>query len=305
MCLWPGDVSFTKTERPAAWRIIRAEGDAAEELVFKVHGIVVNKTLPPQRNALGKSSPRYLAQSVTLSGLGLPYFDDASDAVMQVNARLGQRAGYEQMEACSVIKPGENGENTLVPSNRYFTAKQYTDNLESLPIPQSIDPRGYLQRAAGKMYVYTQENVVQYERRTIYSDGSERYEPIEPQEILTGCIVELQISFMAVQTDGRNERFKTIAVLRVVTILDDALARSAVINCQQDLANRRSDKSSTVPTKIPLILKRRNGNVPGMYGHSHAKNVGGGGGKTAEDMNMDEHEQAEGSSRLEKKQKKD
>ncbi|KAL0574039.1 hypothetical protein V5O48_007903 [Marasmius crinis-equi] len=132
-----------------------------------------------------------------------------------------------------------------------------------------------------------------------------RYEPIEPQEILTGCIVELQISFMAVQTDGRNERFKTIAVLRVITILDNTLARSAMINCQQDLANRRSDKNSTVPTKNPLILKRRNGNVPGMYGNSRAKNVEGDGGKIAEDMNMDKHEQAEGSSRLEKKQKKD
>ncbi|KAL0578045.1 hypothetical protein V5O48_003950 [Marasmius crinis-equi] len=303
MCLWPGDVSFMKTEKPGAWRIVRTGGEVAEELVFKLHGIVVNKTLPPQRNALGKSSPRYLAQSVTLSGLGLPYFEDGANAVMQIDARLGQRAGYEQMDTCSAVKPGENREDTLTASNRYFTAKHYAENLETLPLPRSIDPRGHLQRSAGKMYVYTQENVVQYERRIVYSDGNERYEPIEPQEIMTGCIVDLQLSFMAVQTG--EERFKTIAVLRVITILDDTLARSAMINCAQQLANHKTNDVSAGPTKLPLVLKRRNGNTPGMYGATRASAVEGEGGKIADDMNMDEQEQANGNTPLYKKQKRD
>ncbi|KAL0576726.1 hypothetical protein V5O48_005249 [Marasmius crinis-equi] len=309
MCLWPGDVTFAKTEWPGAWRIVRVTADGTEELVFRLHGIVLNKLLPPQRNPVGKSSPRYLTQSITLGGLGLAYFDDAADAIMQIDARLGQRAGYEQMDACAIVKKIESRDNTVNISNRYFTARKYATHLETLPIPKSIDPKGFLERAAGKMYAYMAENVVQYERRMVYADGEERYETAEPQEIVAGCIVDVQMSFMAVQTDGMNERFKTIAVLRVITILDDTLARSVMIPAAREVANRSVDRNLN-PEKGGLVLKRRNGNVPGLYRNNEKANRRPGESKRTEEMAVDRQEAGERTTEndnggMMKKQKKD
>ncbi|KAL0579846.1 hypothetical protein V5O48_002155 [Marasmius crinis-equi] len=265
LSFWPADIRFTKTGSPLSWRIVRAtKDDEIEEVVFKVHGVVKSKMLPPQRNPIGKSTPRYLTQSVTIAGLGQMYFKDAIDAIIQVNTRLGLRVGHENMEPCSVTKIDEDQECVVTASNRYFTAKKYAEHLDIIEFPDSIDPKGHLKRAASGQYVYTPENVVQYERRTVYAESDERYEPVEPQEIVVGAIVELQITFMAVETNATTGRFRTTAVLRAVTILDDSTARDAILREQHAIIANASLVRPTAPT-VPLLLKRRNGNVPGLY----------------------------------------
>lgn len=52
-----------------------------------------------------------------------------------------------------------------------------------------------------------------------------RYISVDPQEIEIGCIVEVQFSVMAVQTDRVKDKYRHTAILRVVTILDDTVAR--------------------------------------------------------------------------------
>ncbi|KAK1226336.1 hypothetical protein PQX77_010693 [Marasmius sp. AFHP31] len=60
---------------------------------------------------------------------------------------------------------------------------------------------------------------------------------------------------MAAQIDREKDRYRHLAVLQVITILKDMVARNGIIN---------SSKSSKPAPRI-LSLKRRNGNAPGMY----------------------------------------
>ena len=49
-------------------------------------------------------------------------------------------------------------------SNRYFTSKREAPDMESVPIPQTIDPRGILEALKNGDFLHGEENQVYYYR---------------------------------------------------------------------------------------------------------------------------------------------
>lgn len=58
-------------------------------------------------------------------------------------------------------------------SNRYFNPRTGSQEIEC-PIAADIDPMGYLKKAAGNLFVHTEENKVRYYEKHKCSSGEIR-----------------------------------------------------------------------------------------------------------------------------------
>ena len=65
----------------------------------------------------------------------------------------------------------EYGYSAFDASNRYFTLRSAKDHDEECPISEDMDPKGYLRKAAGGMYIHTEDNRVRYYEKCQASIG--------------------------------------------------------------------------------------------------------------------------------------
>ncbi|KAL0057403.1 hypothetical protein AAF712_015953 [Marasmius tenuissimus] len=253
---WPAAVEVRTDGIPPAIRVMLSLEAEEIEVSFKVHGMILDRSgLPPIRRGYSKNTnPRFLNQSVTITGMGLPYFDDALEGILEVEGRFERKVGPESMDKTRLLGGMHDGFRTLTVGNRYFTTKGQGTYIKAEQFGKGVNPYGHLQKVTGDKHVYCEENVVSYQRRALYNNGTEKYVDIEPQEIQVGDLVELQFSILCINPTEDRNRWRTIAVLRVITILSDLVAKEA--------SKARYQGSSEAP-KAPV--KRKNRNEPGMY----------------------------------------
>ncbi|KAK7035549.1 hypothetical protein VNI00_011842 [Paramarasmius palmivorus] len=148
-----------------AWRAINrsTDSDEKEELVFTVHGIVLQCDLPPIVKPLTKnSSAKHVQQRVVLTGLNTPTFDKAIQGLMRIDDHL--RSNIREEGTLDFL--GEQGSHTtLEVSNRYFTSKRVAKNEDHIPFSSVLDPKGILEEMRGESLIHTAENQVEYYER--------------------------------------------------------------------------------------------------------------------------------------------
>ncbi|GJJ06719.1 hypothetical protein Clacol_000915 [Clathrus columnatus] len=110
---------------------------------------------------------------------------------------------------------------------RYFSRRS-GDVSDAIAIPRSMDPSGNLTRRLQQLpgFKFTLENLVEYDRRTLKNDGDSSdinnsytvIESVSPKYVCRGLLVELDVSFVLVNTRGRK---RMIPSFKKLTILGD------------------------------------------------------------------------------------
>ncbi|KAK7032221.1 hypothetical protein VNI00_013395 [Paramarasmius palmivorus] len=210
-----------------AWRITTNDGGnaSAEEVVFTIHGIILQCDLPPIIRPFGKStSPKHLQQRILLTGLGTPTFNQALDGLVRLDSLLRLNLRDTPKELAQNI----GGHPTLGITNRYFTSKRMANEEEHIGFNDSIDPKGILEAFRGDTLVHTTENKVFYYRKQTHLSGDGLFSKTQPANIKNGDIVEVQFTATLIESKNRKISTKTNCitklVLRSITLLDDTFS---------------------------------------------------------------------------------
>lgn len=116
----------------------------------------------PLRSPTGRG-PRYARQSLTLTGLGGKDFEGVINAVAEVQD-LFKRSVGDRMQDCTILTTYD-GNPAVEMSNRFFTPRGEANPTDICQLGESVDPRGYLAKAAGTQWVHTNDNRVLYFER--------------------------------------------------------------------------------------------------------------------------------------------
>ncbi|KAK7021316.1 hypothetical protein VNI00_017418 [Paramarasmius palmivorus] len=233
---------------PCAWRLVTPTSEP-EEIVFKMQGIIICSELPPFNKHIGrKTNASVLRQGVTLTGLGLPEFDSAVSGIKIGDLMLKRNVPLQGLETLSCF-----GEFCGVPSvsisNRYFTSRRLAKGEKPVEIGSEIDPAQILRRSSSE-FVHIRENVVGYERAQGIDKKELKFQPVSPAIFRVGDIVEVQFTLMTIRP--ARSLYKTVPVLRTITLLDDYFSKQVDVKAICDASSHR--KPST------FAVKRRAGN---------------------------------------------
>ena len=163
-----------------SWKlgIQESEESENEEVILRVQGIVCNRELPPIRNPfkvyvlISESSETYsyysrlpnrrlyLRQSMMLTGLSSPKFNDAIQSIHAIEDIYRRQAVEGNMEAW--IPSSFQGHPSIDVSNRYFTPRQHALQDRHISFSQAVDPDNILSEAMGEEFVHTEDNEVEY-----------------------------------------------------------------------------------------------------------------------------------------------
>ncbi|KAK7033949.1 hypothetical protein VNI00_012576 [Paramarasmius palmivorus] len=238
---------------PCAWRLVSSINEP-EEVVFKLQGIIIASELPPFVKAPGRRTiTGVLRQGVTLTGFGIPEFDNAVSGIKIGDLLLKRNVPIQGLETLNCI--GEfHGSQTLHISNRYFTPRRIAGGEAAVEISQEVDPHGILRRTPQQDFIHTRENVVEYERCRSEEKRNLHFEPVSPAIFRVGDLVEVQLTLMMVNP-GRS-LYKTVPILRSVTLLDDHFSKQVELHALCKSSSRRGP----LILKSTAFLKRKAGN---------------------------------------------
>ncbi|KAK0465777.1 hypothetical protein IW261DRAFT_1574768 [Armillaria novae-zelandiae] len=182
-----------------------------------------------------------LSQSVMLTGLGCPAFDEAIATLQEI--RLTGEREFKNGMLDKWTPSTYRGFPAFTVSNRYFQTAKEGGQYEAITFDKDVDPVGILQRLAKTDVAHTEANVVQYFKANVDDEGKRR-----PQLFRIGDIVEVQCSIIIFKARGARHRMKL--VLRAIAMLD----------CNMTLdAKRMSSKHSAPEETGPKRLKRKIG----------------------------------------------
>ncbi|KAF9457877.1 hypothetical protein BDZ94DRAFT_1174700, partial [Collybia nuda] len=207
-------------QQPKTWRLIKAiNGDSreAKEMVFVIHGILQDKSLPPL-NMKPKTVPsryRFLKQGVTITGLDTPTFSDSIKSATEIYGLFDWNFAEGRMELWSCVNRTPNECDSIHASNRYLMLKMEATHQ---PFKKLVDPKGILKAMAKESYVHTEDNDVLYTKCKTQAEGKFFYKEIGPQAFQIGDIVEIQVLFVVVPL--KDEKVKMIMVLQSITLLE-------------------------------------------------------------------------------------
>jgi hypothetical protein len=122
-------------------------------------------------NSSTSKQVRHLRQSVSLTGLGTPYFDEVISGIKDVLTTFSRCVAVDKLAPCNLVDTCDNY-TSIDLSNRYFSPKKDVPDELRIPLTKDIDPKGYLALAAGKNYVHSENNVVRYYKYSTGSDGN-------------------------------------------------------------------------------------------------------------------------------------
>ena len=150
-----------------------------EEVVLRIQGVVCNRELPPiQRpfkvyvvhypnspnaaHILDRQPNRrlYMRQSVTLTGLSSPKFNDAIVSVHAIKDMFRQQVVDGIMEAW--VPSNFQGHTSIDIGNQYFTPRQYALQERQVSFSTVVDPDNILSQAMGDNFIHTEDNEVEY-----------------------------------------------------------------------------------------------------------------------------------------------
>ncbi|KAK7051113.1 hypothetical protein VNI00_005225 [Paramarasmius palmivorus] len=170
------DVTCNKNTNNPTWRITtrkaedtETEDTETEEVVFTVHGIIVESDLPPVTRPIARStSPRHVQQRISITGLDTQSFAGAMQGLASIENFLRLNIRDNAFNEIGTII---NGYQVIEISNRYFTGKRFASGVDKEKLSPEIDPNGVLAELQGDGFVYTSENKVEYYQRTISAAG--------------------------------------------------------------------------------------------------------------------------------------
>ncbi|KAF8224262.1 hypothetical protein L208DRAFT_1312446, partial [Tricholoma matsutake] len=146
-------------------------------------------------------------QSVTVSGLDTPFFDNVVVAVSEIYGVFDR--AFTQGALGSWVLMESHGPSLEV-SNCYFMPAKPGLCLESVPFQENVDPSGLLAKmltSSGAQCTHTEDNEVEY---------CQGFKACRPQSFRQGDIVELQLSFVIVplkEDPKKGKQYKMLVVL--------------------------------------------------------------------------------------------
>lgn len=103
----------------------------------------------------------YMRQSVTLTGLSSPLFDDAIASIRAIDDMFRQQVAGGIMELWGLST--FQGYPSIDVGNRYFTPRQHVlQNDRQVSFSPVVDPDHILSMAMGDEFVHTEDNDVEY-----------------------------------------------------------------------------------------------------------------------------------------------
>jgi hypothetical protein len=115
---------------------------------------------------------KFLRQGVQVTGLGNASFDSLSADIARIHALFKRAIGPFLQDEAAVSQ--FEGLLAIDASNRYFNPRTGRSQQDECPITADIDPKGYLTKAAGDLFVHTEENKVRYYEKHKGSAGEIR-----------------------------------------------------------------------------------------------------------------------------------
>ncbi|KAF8220010.1 hypothetical protein L208DRAFT_1336227, partial [Tricholoma matsutake] len=206
------------------WRVLKKRADVSntsEEAIFTMQGILTLKDMPPilEKPRISHQRIKYLHQSITLSGLGSPTFEQVILAAQEIYGHFDRQFTEGTLESWN-----NSPENSMALniSNRYLTPQTEAGAQPSIPFFKGVDPRNILKNLSrgdlSQAHIHTEDNQVQYFVLHRGRAGECKYEECEPQQFRIGDIVQVQMSFVAVPIKGGMH--KMLTVLRLIALLD-------------------------------------------------------------------------------------
>ena len=114
------------------------------------------------QNSPAKRMQGYLRQSVQLTGLGLPSFQNCIDNLQCLQQILARQVPHDAMEP---LTPTAFLTHPAIEiGTRYFTSRRDDPTGESLPFDRMTDPKGILTAMAADGYFHGPDNKVHYYR---------------------------------------------------------------------------------------------------------------------------------------------
>ncbi|KIL58014.1 hypothetical protein M378DRAFT_87111 [Amanita muscaria Koide BX008] len=230
------------------WHLIHAPKDssgcdAPEEVVLNLQGVLWKHDLPPfTAHATSTSKQlKYLRQSVSLTGLGTPYFEASMKALTNIYVLFSRFVPADKLQACAIM--GKYGEHvSMDASNRYFTTRKDNPMEKHIPFDSDVDPNGILERAAGgSAYIHSEHNIVRYYER-VKSTMDSKYNCIPPVRFRDGDIIEVQMTILLVPL--LHGQFKMMTTLRSLTLVDTTFSQ-VTITLKRKIGYRDEDIAST------------------------------------------------------------
>jgi hypothetical protein len=101
-----------------------------------------------------------MRQSVMLTGLSSPIFDEAISSVYEIQDMFRRIAANGTIEEWA---PSYFQEHVSIDAgNRYFTPRKYALQDQQVDFGASVDPHNILSEAMGDQFVHVEENHVEY-----------------------------------------------------------------------------------------------------------------------------------------------
>ncbi|KAF9466517.1 hypothetical protein BDZ94DRAFT_1337193, partial [Collybia nuda] len=161
-------------QQPKTWRLIKAiNGDSREAkvIVFVIHGILQNKSLPPL-NMKPKRVKTYLGnQGITITWLDTPTFSDSIKSATKIYGLFDWNFAEGRMELWSCVNGTPNECDSIHASNHYLTPKMEVASATHQPFKKLVDPKGILKAMAKESYIHTKDNVILYTKWKTQAEG--------------------------------------------------------------------------------------------------------------------------------------
>jgi hypothetical protein len=107
-----------------------------------------------------RAAPKFMRQSITLTGLGTDTFNDAIQSIQSIEDLFSRQIGEGR------IIPWKMGSyqqwDTIFASNRYFTTGQKLSYIPHVPFHNLVDPDGVLAALIQDNRVHCSDNEVEY-----------------------------------------------------------------------------------------------------------------------------------------------
>jgi hypothetical protein len=101
-----------------------------------------------------------MRQSMMLSGLSLPKFNDAVMSIHAIEDSFRQQAVDGKMDMW--VPSAFQGHPSIDVGNRYFTPRQHALQERHISFSLAVDPDNLLSQAMGEDFVHTENNEVEY-----------------------------------------------------------------------------------------------------------------------------------------------
>ncbi|KAJ6462341.1 hypothetical protein C8R47DRAFT_1225490 [Mycena vitilis] len=243
------EMDVVETGNRKNWRLcVRDEDDqVADEVIFRVQGVLLKNNLTPKNTAACPARKiAFICQHLEICGLTSETFLLAIAKTEEVNQRFHEH--FSSVTVVDLARPTTSLGPGLSAANRLFTSKSDAPTEQDNDFVEGVDPTGALARLKNRDLIHGPDNMVRYFRRVTDEQNSERvrYDVTVPGVFKVGDIVEVQLSFIAIQS--AHQDVKVTTRLQALTLLDSSFTKAAAM--ARNLAKVESKPQQAVRRKV-------------------------------------------------------